>query len=106
MQIDHLEDAEGAGGGDAAACTLIVTEGHSAKTSAVAGLEVSQFGYSFGYSFVIPLLLIRDSSALNSAINPAMIHRWSAATVTASSRYVASRSTCGTCPRAESRIIR
>ena len=42
LQIEHLEDAEGAGGGNAAQCTLIVTEGHSAKTSAVAGLEVGE----------------------------------------------------------------
>ena len=38
--IPKLEDAEDAGGANAAECTLIVTEGDSAKALAVAGLSV------------------------------------------------------------------
>ena len=40
LDIPKLEDAELAGGPSAADCTLILTEGDSAKALAVAGLEV------------------------------------------------------------------
>ena len=40
LNIPKLEDAEMAGGPNAADCTLILTEGDSAKALAVAGLEV------------------------------------------------------------------
>ena len=40
LEVPKLEDAELAGGPSASECTLIVTEGDSAKALAVAGLEV------------------------------------------------------------------
>ena len=40
VDVPKLEDAELAGSADSASCTLIVTEGDSAKALAVAGLEV------------------------------------------------------------------
>lgn len=40
LAIDKLEDAHGAGSNDSNLCTIILTEGDSAKALAVAGLEV------------------------------------------------------------------
>ncbi len=40
MGIDKLEDANNAGGRDSEKCMLILTEGESAKSFAMSGLEI------------------------------------------------------------------
>ena len=60
---DKLEDANKAGGAEGHKCTLIVTEGDSAKSLAMAGIEMIGRDYFGVFPLKGKLLNVRDSSA-------------------------------------------
>ena len=60
---DKLEDANKAGGAEGHKCTLIVTEGDSAKSLAMAGIEMIGRDHFGVFPLKGKLLNVRDSSA-------------------------------------------
>ena len=88
--VPKLEDAEDAGGPNAAACTLIITEGDSAKALAVAGLAVVG-RRTYG---VFPLrgkpLNVRDVSLQRTSANEEMIGLMRALGLTPGASYAES----------------
>lgn len=53
VEVEKLEDANEAGGKDSQRCTLILTEGDSAKALAVSGFDQCDFFY-YAQSLVLP----------------------------------------------------
>ncbi len=62
LLVEKLEDANEAGGKNAARCTLILTEGDSAKALAMAGLEVVGRDLFGVYPLRGKMLNVRDAS--------------------------------------------
>ena len=60
--IPKLEDANEAGGKNSAGCTLILTEGDSAKTLAVSGISVVGKDYYGVYPLKGKLLNVREAN--------------------------------------------
>ncbi len=63
LGIPKLEDANEAGSRNADRCTLILTEGDSAKNVAMSGLEILGRDYYGVFPLKGKLLNVRDSSA-------------------------------------------
>lgn len=74
LSIPKLEDALNAGGPKAQECTLILTEGDSAKALAVAGLEVVGRDYYGVFPLRGKLLNVRDASMRQMSENQELVN--------------------------------
>lgn len=74
LRIPKLEDANKAGTSESNLCTLILTEGDSAKTFAISGMQVTGRDYWGVFPLKGKLLNVRDASVKQVAENTEITH--------------------------------